>query len=172
MNFSMDFGDTNFIGLVNAERYKSFVNEDWNLDMLLDHFSNEMKSGNILVFQMTDEGIEHSWRVETKLKSGLIDQKCYRKAEGYIKVTENQLYVVDYDCLTMAAQFESDKVPDNNCSKYKINIETGVYKVNIIQFYNADKDEYMGTNKSDILFNFTKVPNFQQTADKVLWCTF
>jgi len=172
MQFSMDFGDTNFIGLVNAEKYKSFVDEDWDLDMLLQHFSNEMKYGNILVFQMTEEGIEHSWRVDTKIGSELIDQNCYRKTEGYIKVTENQLYVVDYDCLTMAAQFESNKVPDDNCSKYKINIESGVYKVDIIQFYNADKDEYVGADKRDVLFNFVKVPYFQRIVDKVLWCTF
>ncbi len=172
MKFSMDFDDTNFIALVNAAKYKSFVDEDWNLDMLLQHFSNEMKSGNILVFQMTEEGIEHSWRVDVNFKSELKEQKCYRKSEGYIKVTENQLYVVDYGCLTMAAQFATEKVPNDNCSKYKINIENGIYKVDIIQFYNADKDEYVGTNKIDILFNFTKLPYFEQIVNKVIWCTF
>lgn len=60
MRFCMKFGDTNFIGVVNAERYKSFVDEDWEFEMLLQHFTNEMKNGNILVFQMTEEGIEHS----------------------------------------------------------------------------------------------------------------
>ncbi len=43
MKFCMEFGDTNFIGLVNAWQYKSFVDEDWELDGLLQHFSPEMK---------------------------------------------------------------------------------------------------------------------------------
>jgi hypothetical protein len=60
MKYCMEFGDTNFIGVVNAEKYKSFVHEDWELKMLLQHFANEMKVGNILVLQMTEEGIEHS----------------------------------------------------------------------------------------------------------------
>lgn len=34
MKFCMEFGDTNFIGLVNAWQYKSFVDEDWELDGL------------------------------------------------------------------------------------------------------------------------------------------
>ncbi|SFI69677.1 hypothetical protein SAMN04488574_10427 [Bacillus sp. 71mf] len=94
------------------------------------------------------------------------------KAEGYIRVTGNQLYVVDYDCLTMAAQFESNKVPDKNCSNYKINIENGVYKVEVLQFYNVDNDKYVGTNEKDILLNFIKVPAFQQTVNRVFWCSF
>lgn len=80
--------------------------------------------------------------------------------------------MVDYACLTMAAQFTTEKVPNDNCSKYKINIENGVYKVDIIQFYNADKCEYICMDKIDILFNFTKAPYFERIVDKVLWCTF
>ncbi len=60
MKFYMNFGDTNFIGLVNTDQYKSFVDEDWELDILLQHFGNEMKMGHILVCQMTEEEIEHS----------------------------------------------------------------------------------------------------------------
>lgn len=172
MKFSMDFGDTNFIGLVNADLYKSFVDEDWDLDMLLQHFSNEMKNGSIVICQMTEAGIEHSWKVEAEVGLREIKSKCFRKAEGCIKVTTNQLYLVDYDCLTMAAQFSSDKIPDNNCAKYKIDIENGIYVVEIIQFYNVDRNEYVGTDKVDIMFNFIKVPCFQPIGDKVLWCTF
>ena len=43
MKFSMDFGDTNFIGVANAKEYQSFVDEDWELDQLLNHFGSEMK---------------------------------------------------------------------------------------------------------------------------------
>lgn len=57
MRYCMEFGDTNFIVVVNAMEYKSFVHEDQELGMLLQYFSNEMKFGNILVFQMTEEGI-------------------------------------------------------------------------------------------------------------------
>ncbi|WP_369683858.1 hypothetical protein [Salipaludibacillus sp. LMS25] len=168
----MKFGDTNFIGLVNAERYTSFVNEDWDLAGLLMHFSNEMKEGNILVCQMTEEGIEHSWNVDIKIGTEEITQHYFRKAVGFINVTDNKLFLVDYDCLTMAAQFEGELVPDKNCSNYRIDIENGVYKVEIIQFYNVDKAEYFGTNDTDVLVNFIKETEFQQVVDNVLWCTY
>lgn len=172
MRFCMEFGDTNFIGIVNAKQYKSFVDMDWKLNQLLQHFANEMKVGNILVMQMTEEGIEHSWKVEVNIENEAIEQKCFRKAEAYIRVTENKLFLVDYDCLTMAAQFESNKVPDRNCSKYEIDIDNGIYRIQIFQFYNVDKNLYIGTNDIDILFNFTKVSEFTQEVDKVLWCSF
>ncbi|USK62352.1 hypothetical protein LIT37_22915 (plasmid) [Peribacillus asahii] len=98
--------------------------------------------------------------------------KCFRKAVGYIKVTENQLYLVDYDCLTMSAQFEDEKVPDKNCSDYKIKIENGIYKVEIIQYYNIDQDVYIGTNETDILLNFIRESKYQQIADNIFWCTY
>ncbi|WP_257840063.1 hypothetical protein [Salipaludibacillus agaradhaerens] len=91
----MTFGDTNFIGVVNAERYKSFVDQDWDLDGLLTHFSNEMKEGNILVCQMTEEGIEHSWSVDIKIGTEEITHQYFRKAVGYINVTDNKLCLVD-----------------------------------------------------------------------------
>lgn len=172
MKFSMNFGDTNFIGVANADTYNSFVDEDWELDNLLQHFGNEMKQGHILVFQMTEEGIEHSWRVDVRVGREEIAQKCYRRAVGYIEVTENQLYLVDYDCLTMAAQFEDEEVPDENCSKYKIDIENGFYKVEIAQYYNVDKDEYVGMRETDILMNFIKVSEIEPIAESVFWCTY
>ncbi|MED1594443.1 MULTISPECIES: hypothetical protein [Bacillus] len=45
-------------------------------------------------------------------------------------------------------------------------------KVEVLQFYNVDNDEYVGTNEKDILLNFMKVPVFQQTVDRVFWCSF
>jgi len=172
MRFCMSFGDTNFIGVANTDKYKSFVDEDWDLDSLLQHFGDEMKQGHILVFQMTEEGIEHSWKVNVRIGTEEITHKCFRKATGYIVVTENQLFLVDYDCLTMAAQFQDTKVPDQNCSNYKIELENGFYKVEAVQYYNVDKDEYVGANETDILLNFIKVSAIEPIAESVFWCTY
>lgn len=172
MRFCMNFGDTNFIGVANAATYKSFVDEDWELDSLLQHFGDEMKQGHLLVFQMTEEGIEYSWKVDVRVGTEEIADTCFRKAAGFIEVTENQLYLVDYDCLTMAAQFEDHKVPDQNCSKYKFDIENGFYKVEVVQYYNVDKDEYVGASETDILLNFIKASVSEPIAESVFWCTY
>ncbi|MDX8362973.1 hypothetical protein [Cytobacillus sp. IB215316] len=167
----MNYGDTSFIGLVNAEKYKSFVDKDWELDKLIYHFTDEMKQGNILVCQMTEEGFAHSWKVDIKIGTDDIEGECFRRALGYIKVTDNRLFMVDYDCLTMAAQYEDELVPDENCSSYKIDIENGIYQVELIQYYNVDTDEHFGNSDRELSLNFVKKPEFQQKINNVFWCT-
>lgn len=41
MIINMNFGDTNFIALVNHHQYASFVDSDWTLNMLKEHWDNE-----------------------------------------------------------------------------------------------------------------------------------
>ena len=49
--------------------------------------------------------------------------------------------LVEYSCLTMAAQFKDEKVPDDYCDKFRFNIENGLYKVEIIQYHDVDEDK-------------------------------
>ncbi|WP_127529774.1 hypothetical protein [Paenibacillus kobensis] len=172
MNICLKFGDTSIIGLVNAQEYKSFVNSDWKLNELLNHFSEQMTNGNLLVYQMTNEGIEHSWNILIENGSDITDEEFYRKAEGYIKVTSNRLYIVDYDCLTMSAQFEDSGVPDKNCKKNEIDLSNGTYKVTFYQYYNVDESNYMGRTDMDAKMVFTLVSDFQDNTDQVFWCTY
>ncbi|RRJ61712.1 hypothetical protein EHV15_01015 [Paenibacillus oralis] len=172
MNIYLKYGDTNFIGLVNAQSYKSFVNEDWELVELLRHFSSEMLNENILVYQMTNEGIEHSWNIEVIIGPETTDEECFRKAEGYIKVTENKLYIVDYDCLTMSAQFEDEQVPDKNCEKNQLHVNNGAYKVTFYQYYNVDESKFIGRDDTDIRMVLTETSEIKDQAGKVYWCTY
>lgn len=172
MRLKMEYGDTNFIGMVNAEQYQGFVSEDWELDGLLQHFADETQAGRILVMQMTDEGMEHSWQVEVLFEATGNVGPCYRRAEGYIQVTDQRLYLVDYDCLTMAAQFEEEKVPDTNCADYGFELRNGIYKVDIVQFYNADQGEHVGRDDVDLLLNLTAVARLGKNEQGVIWCSY
>ena len=131
-----------------------------------------MTKGNVLISQMTQEGIEHYWKVTVNISTEEMNTNCFRRATRYLSVTNNELYLVDYDCLTMAAQFNDETVPDENCSNYKIPVDNGNYKIEVIQYYDVDQNEYTGSNETDILFNFIKTPHFQPNTSGVLWCTF
>lgn len=84
MQFVMEYGDTNFIGVVNPTEYRAFVDHNWELDTLLQRFVDQMNQGNIIVLQMTNEGIEHSWKVEVQIGVKPREQECFRKARGYM----------------------------------------------------------------------------------------
>lgn len=172
MKHCMDFGDTNFIGIANPDTYASFVDEDWELDMLLDHFASEMEKGSLIACQMTEEGIQHSWNAEVTFGTDEMNPPCFRRAVGQITVTSGELYLVDYDCLTMAAQFPHEKVPDDNCARYKVDIENGHYKVEVIQYFNVDEDARTGSEETDIRFHFIKVPESEARSLNVFWRTY
>ncbi len=165
-------GDTNFIALVNHHTYYSFIEENWDFEMLKRHWICETQNENILVFQMTEEGIESDWKISITTQPPK-DVQCYRKDEGVIKVTNGELCFVEYTCLTMAAQFKDCKIPDEYCKEFKFSIENGVYKVGIFQFYNVDEEKYIGCNDTDIMFVFTKEEEVNKNASpKIFWCTY
>ncbi|GGG88594.1 hypothetical protein [Paenibacillus radicis (ex Gao et al. 2016)] len=172
MKYCLDRGDTNFIALVNADQYESFVDEDWQFDALLQHFSDEMQLGRLLVFQMTEEGIEHSWTIEVRFGASLDGKECFRRVEGYIEVTANTLYIADYDGLTMAAQFRDETIPDASSASRVIELNNGFYQVEVLQFYNADQNEYVGEDQIDMVINLKEVPELGANPDQVIWCSY
>lgn len=169
MQFNFNIGDTNFIALVNPNKYKTFVNEDWHLNMIKEHFINETKENNILMCQMTNEGVEGDWRIKVNFGESTCLGDYFRKESGYINVDNKELCFVEYTCLTMAAQFEDEIVPDTYCDKFRFNIENGLYKVDVIQYYDIDNDKHYGRNDIDIEFKFTKVLKCEEMEHKVFW---
>lgn len=108
MEFNFDIGNTNFIALVNPNKYKTFVDK-------------------------------------------------------------NELCFVEYTCLVMPAQFEDEKVPDRYCKKFRFNIENGLYKVDIRQYYYIDNHKHYGRNDIDSKFKFIKVLKCKERECKVFW---
>lgn len=53
--------DSGFLAVVNADRYKTFVTEDWELKELMDHFIAEMNNDNLVIW---GTGLENYWKVD------------------------------------------------------------------------------------------------------------
>ncbi len=168
-NFCLEFGDTCFIGIVDVNTYHSFVDENWEFDVLCARFVEEMQKGDIIVVCMTKEGVEYSWRIAVEIGTPFREQLCYRSAEGYIQVTDGALYLADYDSLTMAAQYENEKLPNEYCAKDKIVIDNGIYKVRIQQFYDCDANLRTGGDETDLLLHFEKADHFAQPLKDIVW---
>ena len=137
-NFDFTIGDTNFISLVNAQSYESFIDEDWDLiSDLIPHVITQQQKGNILMYQMTGEGIEADWRIAITHDSVTV-KKYLKKTVNYITVTDGSLYLIDYTNLTMAAQFSDEFIPDQDCAQFKIELENGSYAVSSYLFKDVD----------------------------------
>lgn len=162
-------GDTNFLCLVNKETYQSFIKEDWDLIKdLIPHVKAQQQLGNILMYQMTEEGIEDDWAIAYYVNEEY-SESYLKKAENYIEVTNNWLHLIDYTCLTMAAQFLNDLIPDKECEPFSISIENGYYLVNTLLYKDVDRGVKSG-NQEDLAFYFKKVEKPKNKLNKgIIW---
>jgi len=167
------YGDTTFIALVNHYEYQSFVDNNWDLSMLKEHWIKQTIDNNILVFQMTEDGVEE-WRISIE-KQMPQDIECFRQDIGFINVTNGELCFVDYSFLTMVAQFDNYNIPNKTEEKIKFTIrffiDNGLYKVGIFQFYNIAESMHICRSDTDILFAFTRVVTQPNDVSKVYWYT-
>lgn len=159
--------DSGFIGIVNADQYKSFVKEDWDLSELQNHFINEMNNNNLILWST---GSENVWTINFLGKPS--DNKSFRDFYKSIIVTNGRLYLTTYDDLTMAAQFEDEIIPSTPNADLELRLENGRYEFQIRQLFDPTDHDY----DSDGKVNFEIVVhkdsnNNNQTIDNVFWWT-
>lgn len=168
-HFDFNVGDTNFICLVNAHKYTSFVDEDWDLVAdLIPHVVGEQQKDTILMYQMTHEGIEDDWKISVSQSLLTVDSYS-KKSVNTITVTDGALYLIDYTNLTMAAQFPDETIPDNSCLPFRIELENGRYTVTTYLFKDVD-NELAVNEENDMLFIFQpyiKTTSFNNQA--IIW---
>lgn len=151
-------GDTNFLCLVNSDNYASFVNSEWDLiEDIIPNVEKQQKLGHILMYQMTQEGIEDDWKINCYFDFEIEAPKDYlKKSYNYIRVTNNQLHIIDYTCLTMAAQFPDEAVPNKECQPYCIELVNGYYRVAAYLYKDVDAEEKIG-HEEDLAFSFERL---------------
>lgn len=129
--------DSGFLAIVNPPAYSSFVNENWELAELINHFIAEMNNHHLIIW---GTGCTNEWNVcLTSSRSG---EKPFREFTQAIKVTNGRLYLTNYEDLTMAAQFSDMPVPASHSSDLFIELENGYYDLTICQMFDPDDFNY------------------------------
>lgn len=158
--------DSGFLAIVNSDTYKSFVDEDWQLNQLMKHFVDEMNNKNI-IFWAT--GNQSNWTVSLVDKSE--SKKAFREFTSTINVTDGKLYLTNYDDLTMSAQFEDTKIPAEHNSDLIIKLENGLYNLTIRQLFDPEDYNYEADAKVNFEIVMQKTEKETNKIDKVYWWT-
>lgn len=123
--------DSGFLGLVDPHAYRSFVDEDWTLEMLFARFRSEMQRKTLLLWATGEEDVRRIDVSDTALDPAL---PVVRQAVGPITVTGGELVVVNYETVTMAAQFEDCGVDaDKDMFRSAITLPNGDYVCTVSQ---------------------------------------
>jgi hypothetical protein len=100
--------DSGFLALVDQHAYLGFVAADWTYDSLMTHFRAAMEKRSLLVW---GTGREDVWTVDVVV-DGPAQPAGFRRTLGPVNVTAGQLYLTNYESLTMAAQFDDVRLPE------------------------------------------------------------
>jgi hypothetical protein len=125
-----------FIAVVNPDRYKGFVDNNWQLKQLFDHFVNQMNEQNLIVWQTNNDG-GGQWDVE--ILDTESEHRAFRQFEKTIEVTTGELCLTNYTDLTMAAQFEDERVPAKHNAHLKFEVDNGLCSITVRQMFDPDK---------------------------------
>src|SRR5688572_5144628 len=101
--------DSGFLAVVVPATYSTFVDSDWQLDQLFDHFRQQMAQQSLLIW---GTGLEGFWRVEVRFQESSL--QGFREVSGPLRVVGGAVLLTNYESLTMAAQFADVRLPQKH----------------------------------------------------------
>ncbi|MEO6305894.1 MAG: hypothetical protein ABIP51_22295 [Bacteroidia bacterium] len=167
MNTTLNiFDEDGFIAILNADKYHSFVDTDWELEQLMTHFVNQMNCDTLVIWATNTQG--GNWRVKFMDKPS--SEKVYRQFNKTIQVTSGELYLTNYTDLTMAAQFADDKIPSKHNSNLLIKLPNGKYDLQVRQMFDpVNFDNTSDPNIYEVVISSADTKT--ETIDQVFWWT-
>lgn len=153
--------DYSLFAIYDPACYQSFVSNFWDWDKMNEHFVMQMKLYRFLICSAGEHG---DWRIkishEPVLMSGV------RETSGSIMAAGSRLILSDYAHLTMGAQFDDIKLPDDEpFGAYEIHARPGTYNIRVIQL-NLNPFEGEGP---DIILEILKANNPLPPWQEVCW---
>ena len=130
--------DSGFLALVDVSTYEGFIGDEWNFDTLKVHIQSQAKLGRIAFWACGDGGDEYRVRriSEPLSQAPILDTLMKANNQGF--------YLVSYTALTMAAQFEDERLPAQHENKLRLDLEEGKYRVQVYQHYDPDDYKFTG----------------------------
>ncbi|MGB4811441.1 MAG: hypothetical protein WBP13_03025 [Methylophilaceae bacterium] len=160
-------GDCSALALVNPKKYVSFVGEDWYENKnLINHLITQTNQLNIL---MWGTGFEFDWIVE--FKEGISNKNGFREFTGFLNNQDDALFLMNYDSLTMAAQFDDIELPDKETAKYRVNIPNGLYKFRVLQLVDTSQDGWWNefADVPAFTIEYERVPTGSNNINAIPW---
>jgi hypothetical protein len=156
------------IALIDAAAYPSFVDTNWTLPQIQEHFVTQMNQGTMLAW---GTGAPGNWRISVAARAGAASG--YREFTGRISVTGTKLHLTSYDELTMAAQFENVQLPRQGTDGWLISLRRGEYDCRVVQLYDpaaAESEEVFKQAAPHFLLKITKAERVKGSKfDHVPW---
>ncbi|MEX6690894.1 hypothetical protein QTN47_25520 [Danxiaibacter flavus] len=157
--------DSGFLAIVNADKYKSFVDENWEYEQLIKHFVDQMNNNSLVIWATGSEG---EWTMRFTDKQS--DKQSFKEFSKSINITNGKLWLINYEDLTMVAQFEDEKIPLNHNKDLFIQLDNGIYNITIRQLFDPCRGEQFNDINFEVILQQADNVSDNQ-IDKIFWQT-
>jgi hypothetical protein len=160
--------DSGFMAIVNADKYNSFVSENWTFDEIKERFIDEMNNNNLVLW---GTGFGNIWSVFLGDKPS--SKKSFREFSKSICITKGELYLTNYEDLTMTAQFKEEKIPQKHNSNLVIKLDNGIYHVLVRQLFDPNNYDFdnAGQPNFEIVIEPFEGQKFNNFVENIFWWT-
>ncbi|WP_143473613.1 hypothetical protein [Flavilitoribacter nigricans] len=162
--------DSGFMGIANFSRYRSFLSRNWDFEMIKKRIVEEINSHHLLFWST---GLENTWKVKIAFENS--DSTAFRENRGVIEVTDGELFLTNYEALTMAAQYQQVKLPESHHKDLAIKLENGKYMVKFRQLFNPDEYDFAteDINFEIVLMRIEKNPEiYVNNVNEIYWSAY
>lgn len=127
--------DASFLGLINTDLYESFIDEDWEFEDIEVRIIRECQKGHLLFWGTS---VPNFWTVRICTQAS--SKEAFRSFKGKITVSNSKLHLINYESITLAAEFEDEQLPDADLEALHVSLENGIYEVDVRQLFDPEKD--------------------------------
>ena len=159
--------DSGFLGVIDPDRYVSFLSAHWDFFRLRAHILRQMLDRSILLFAT---GLEGDWRVSVRM--GISNVDGFRQLIGAVNATSGRLCLVNYEMLSMAAQFHDVSIPEPFMQHCLIELPPGNYRCRIVQMFDpGDTDAAEESREFDFLMELEPSEPADSVWTEIGWWT-
>ena len=131
------------MGLVNPDRYPAYLHPDTDFEALLRQVQQYSQRGSILLWGTS---LPNHWTVRASDQPSATPAQ--RSLQGIMEVTQGALYLVNYQHLLDAAQYDDEPLDAPRRKAYQMTIPNGWYQITVRQLFDVEQDvvpdEFLG----------------------------
>lgn len=116
------------MGLLDPATYRGFAGHEWDLRELMAVFRREMRDRRLLLW---GTGAEGAWDVDVTFVP--TERAGEQETTGGIVCLSGRLCLVNYETLTMAAQFADVRLPEPHHAKLCFEAPAGSYRCRVVR---------------------------------------
>ena len=127
-----------------------------------------MNNDNLILWST---GSANVWTVNFVNKPS--ETKSFREFYRTLEVTNGKIFLTNYEDLTMAAQYQDEKIPAKHNADLSIDLDNGRHEFQIRQFFDPEDENYEPEGKVnfEIVMQKNTTSKKPHQVDKVFWHT-